>query len=548
MAVVQISKIQIRRGKEYQDGIPQLAGGEMAWAVDTQRLYIGNGAVSEGAPQVGNTRILTETDNLLDIAAHYIYKRYDSAIQTGDDVNYPIIRSLQDRLDDTVSAAAYGIFPVAEDQTEKIQRAIDNLFANISTKSSAESRITLEFGPGVYFISSTIYLPSHVRIVGAGSQKTIFQFTTVGTTCFQFVNDTSTPSARYTSLGITYNLQPKFCMLKGFTLNTGDPTNQALELYAVRDSYFEDLEITGGYGDSVVSANSIGLGLYARSSVVTCQRNYFKNVILDGFANAVFSKTDIINNVWDECNLINCRYGFNFGTGTSFVSGSGELFGPRRNVIQNSYFHNIDRQGVLITNGYGNKVLGSTFVNVGNDGGGNFNNQYAQISFVSSGNSLGNNSFDRAFSTKLDDDPLSPTFGTIIQDGLANTNLSETYLPEVDGVSAVEDSEARKISLQTSFSPVIAFRLPVNGATGFEISYVLTSSSPSQTRYGKITIGINYSSNTAQLTDDFDFTGSGTGTNIGFDCIKSGNSLTLYYYNFNITNTSFMTYTYKAIR
>ncbi len=548
MAVVQISKIQIRRGKEYTDGVPQLSGGEMAWAVDSQRLYIGNGAVSEGAPQVGNTRILTEADNLLDIAAHYIYKRNDAAIQTSTDVNYPIIRSLQERLDERVTAAAYDIYPGPDDQTANIQRAIDNLFANTSTKSSAESRVTLEFGPGTYYISSTIYLPSHVKIVGAGTQKTIFQFTTVGTTCFQFVNDTSTSSARYTSLGITYNLQPKFCVLKGFTLNTGDPTNQALELYAVRDSHFEDLELTGGYGDSVVSANSIGIGLYARSSVVTCQRNYFKNVIVDGFANGIYSKTDIINNVWNECNVVNSRYGFNFGTGTSFVLGSGEGFGPRRNIVQNSYFQNIDRQGVLISNGYGNKVIGNTFVNVGNDGGGNFNNVYSHISFVSSGNAAANNTFDRAYSTKVDDDPLSGTYGTIIQDGLANTNLLETYLPEVDGISLQQVNEAIQVSLTTAFTSQSIFRLPVNGATGFEISYVITSSSPVQTRYGKLTIGVDYAGNTAQLSDDYDFSGSGTATNIGFGCNKSGNSLTIYYYNLNVANTSTMTYTYKAIR
>ena len=44
MAVVQISRIQIRRGqKNLGSGLPQLASGEFGWAVDTQELYIGNG-------------------------------------------------------------------------------------------------------------------------------------------------------------------------------------------------------------------------------------------------------------------------------------------------------------------------------------------------------------------------------------------------------------------------------------------------------------------------------------------------------------------------
>ena len=65
MAIVQISRIQIRRGqKNVGSGVPQLAGGELGWAVDTRELYIGNGSVSEGSPAVGNSKILTEHDNL----------------------------------------------------------------------------------------------------------------------------------------------------------------------------------------------------------------------------------------------------------------------------------------------------------------------------------------------------------------------------------------------------------------------------------------------------------------------------------------------------
>lgn len=57
MAVVQISKIQLRRG--LQENLPQLASAELAWSVDERRLYIGNGTLAEGAPTVGVTEILT---------------------------------------------------------------------------------------------------------------------------------------------------------------------------------------------------------------------------------------------------------------------------------------------------------------------------------------------------------------------------------------------------------------------------------------------------------------------------------------------------------
>ena len=62
MAVIQISKVQVRRGQTRSIGMPQLSGGEFGWSYDQQELYIGNGSVADGAPEVKNTRILTEHD------------------------------------------------------------------------------------------------------------------------------------------------------------------------------------------------------------------------------------------------------------------------------------------------------------------------------------------------------------------------------------------------------------------------------------------------------------------------------------------------------
>jgi hypothetical protein len=83
MAVVSISRIQVRRGqKNTGSGLPQLASGEFGWAVDSQELFIGNGSVAEGAPYVGNTKMLTENDNLFEFANTYSYKN-NLNVQTG---------------------------------------------------------------------------------------------------------------------------------------------------------------------------------------------------------------------------------------------------------------------------------------------------------------------------------------------------------------------------------------------------------------------------------------------------------------------------------
>lgn len=533
MAVVQISKIQLRRGREQETGIPQLASGELAWAVDTQKLYIGNGSVSEGAPAVGNTRIITSADNLLDIADHYTYKVNDASINTSGDANYPVIRSLQERLDERVTAEAYGIYSSVDDQTTSIQRAIDNLFLNADTMSNSDKRITLEFGPGTYYFNSTIYLPSHCRIVGAGIQKTIFQFTGTNTAAFEFMNDESTTTSRQTNLDPTPGAstftqinQPKHCLLKDFTLNTGDTTVTAIKCNAIRDSVFENLELTGGFGDSSISTNSMGVGLYALSAIVTCQRNKFDKITYDGFTYAVWSKYDILNNNFSDSNIINCQYGFNFGTGST--GATGQIYGPRNNTITRSNFDNVDRQGILVNKGYGNKSRGNNFTNVGNDGGGNSNNVYSQITFTVKGNSTSQDSFDRALE-------------------LSNGLLAETYLPEVQGIAFYPSFETMTASLATSFTSSLFARFPVTNDAGIEIDYILHSDNILEFRKGKIHIAVDFSQANVQLVDEYEYTGSGDPDFIGFDAFLVGNEVQVLYYNFNAGNVASMTFTYKVL-
>jgi hypothetical protein len=84
MSIVQISRIQHRSG--LFENLPQLAKAEIGYSVDERRLFIGNGLVSDGAPQTGNTEILTEYSDILNLANLYDYKNSDAGYnpQTGN--------------------------------------------------------------------------------------------------------------------------------------------------------------------------------------------------------------------------------------------------------------------------------------------------------------------------------------------------------------------------------------------------------------------------------------------------------------------------------
>jgi hypothetical protein len=204
MAVVQISRIQVRRGKENSgSGLPQLASGEMAWSVDAQNLWIGNGSVAEGAPFVGNTKILTQNDlssngNILDLIS-YQYKKNDYTIVTGTQgANYPFVRAIQSKIDE-IQTSVHDFGALGDgitDDTAAIQLAINQLFLNNLNLSSVSGRVTLKFPAGLYITSATIYVPSYASLEGAGKGKTVIKFNNTASTpgpVFQFVNDTALP-------------------------------------------------------------------------------------------------------------------------------------------------------------------------------------------------------------------------------------------------------------------------------------------------------------------------------------------------------------------
>ena len=648
MAVVQISKIQLRRGKKLVSGMPQLASGELAWAIDTQELYIGNGAVSEGSPAVGNTKVLTENDSILDLFDQYQYKPNDTLIQTGINVNFPVQRTLQERLDEgRVNAASFGISGTDStvDQTGAIQNAIYSLYLT----ASPSNRVAIEFDPGTYTIVGTIYMPSNVHLIGDGKGKTIFNFvkggivndllasstlsgtagsyplptteryytdvpTTGGSgtglvvnvrttanngnytngnttitvvdhgsgyvagdtivisstnlgnlgtnlsitlvdtalnpvfntsTVFEFINESSTRTQRNV-LPTTYNRQAKNIRLQGFTVETNSSEIRAFNFTNVRNSKVIDVKAKGNNGSDdytsetstndgspiiipTLISNSVALEMTATSDFL-CTGNEFINFEAEGFSYGVFSNTEIKNNLFDRCTFRVLYIGISFGAGAALSNN-----GPIKNTVSDSLFETIARQGILIDKGYGNRSRGNTFYNVGNNGGGNANNVYSQIKFVTAGNSSFQDHFDRA-------KDLSKDFFT------------EGYITEIEGSAFKHELVTNSRQLSTSGLSVEAFRLPLNDSSGFEVEYVFQSTAYTQMRRGKMYIAVDSANNNVQLADDYEYIGTpGEDNNLIFTASlitppgTSIKALVVSYTNINISDTNVFTYTYTAL-
>ena len=179
MAVIQISKIQVRRG--LQENLPQLASGEMGWSVDERRLWIGNGTLSEGAPEEGNTEILTSRTDILQVIQSYVFHGEESGYvsQTGPSRLSDVVRTLQNKFDEQISLRDF-IRPEeadSNDYTLPLQRAIDQIFP-ADYYATVGVRRRLHIPAGVYPISSTITIPPYASIFGDGPRSTIIKLTT----------------------------------------------------------------------------------------------------------------------------------------------------------------------------------------------------------------------------------------------------------------------------------------------------------------------------------------------------------------------------------
>jgi hypothetical protein len=175
MAIVTISRIQHRRG--LQENLPQLSAAELGWATNSRRLFIGNGPLTEGAPEVGNTEILTEYSDILNLASTYTYKNEDAGYSptTGPSPNNPTVRTLQRKFDDFVSVKDFGAKGDGEtDDTVAINRALFELYCREPYEGA---RKALYFPAGRYIVSDFIKVPSNASLIGEGPSNTILQQT-----------------------------------------------------------------------------------------------------------------------------------------------------------------------------------------------------------------------------------------------------------------------------------------------------------------------------------------------------------------------------------
>lgn len=467
MAVVQISKIQVRRGKKNVGiGVPQLSAAEFAWAVDSQELFIGNGSITEGAPYVGNTKIITEHDNILELASAYRFALPEPSIGLSVD------RSLQSKLDEYVSILDFGA--VSDGSTDNVA-AFETAFSELFKNADPKFKKVLIIPNGTYFFASTLRIPSTAIIRGETRDGVVLE---IGSNNIVFVTEDGLELVQFNS-----NNRPHSVDISNLTISR---SSGRLVLSGVRDSKISNVKFKGEYGllDSVLSPT-------ARDSAVSWQ-NDFNEIKTTGI---IFESCHFVNQEM----AIKCTQTSSFETTIRFtdcdflvnniaVYVDGVTSQTNRWKFENCRWELIHQQAILITQGRGTYVVDCDFKDCGN---GNNSAQYPVVPIIEFGDNRGN-------------DVVNCTSNRSQFAGLTVSTTTVGF-PEALGSSktTLTNSQYSDIFLSDSFRPFVVF--PATHRFIY-IHYFLKLSSHS--RVGRLTLTIDDDLSTVAITDEYQYSPS----------------------------------------
>jgi len=557
MAVIEIAKIQVRRGQANETGLPQLDSGEFGWAIDTQKLYIGNGSVAEGAPEIGNTEIITEhtVANIFDIDSLYYYRGYlegATPVITGPGGNGNSTRTLRRKLDDNITVLDFGALGNnSTPDTEKIQQAIDQLYLN-SDQSDARSRRRLSIPAGTYIITSTIYIPPYTTIVGDGPDKTILKLTSLGQGIMQTVDITS-------DIGLPVKLEygqnnfstvAKDVYIEGVTFCYDNGLGQSgleplLKLDCVEDAQIVNCKFQG-YNTPLIIADDIYTGIDIRGQgAITSKNVTIRDCVFDGLKIGVRSNYDIEDIDIDKNKFTNLYSGIAFGLASSNNTGgwteslvSGNNTGPIRGKITENLFSTIQYQAIVVGNNATDtptyhKSLGNTFEEVGNNVLGDLEQSRPLIEFNSYGNLSRDDLFLRerfASDNALDDTGLVPSV-----QGRTFVESNVTYMTDI-------------VTMTPTPEAILLTRLPYSGNDQVvKVQYIVYKTTDGVSRKGELSINVALAAY-ANVTDNFSYVGPNNG-GVEFSAVLNTTYRQIrIYYTSTINSAGTIEYRYSSLQ
>jgi hypothetical protein len=509
MAIVQISRITQRKG--LAENLPQLAGGELGWAIDDRKLYIGNGTLAEGAPTVGNTEVLTEFSDILDLASSYTYKGEAAGytVQTGPTASDPVTRTLQAVFDDYASIKDFGATgDGVTDDTAAINRAFYQLYCR---DINVQIRRSLFFPAGTYRITSELLIPPFARLIGEGANSSIIVLDADSDS--DYVART-VDSQQQTGLNVGSNgaIVPQLVEISEMAFSTEKVSNIFL-LEDVSQVNVSNCNFYGPYAisDLTTAADNVSCVRFASSLSLVTNHVTFDSCRFSNMIYAVNTNEQIQGVVFSNSKFDTLYQGILLGT-DSPVQG-----GPTGVRITQNLFDNIAYEGIIIGNIQKNVSGYNIFLNVANNFQGNGFPVAAIIDIQANNNVSVGDMFERNDADNTEHPRINNNDNQVFALDNGVRYKFGSYNREA-GVKVFLNFTAVEIN-------VPGFEISVDDdADSFIMEYRYHSATNGTTRYGRMTIvGVaTGGSGTFSYSDDYTENGS-TGITLTPVQVNEGN-------------------------
>ena len=482
MAVIQISKIQVRRGKKVSNtGVPQLSSAEFAWAIDSQELFIGNGSIAEGAPFVGNTKVLTENDNILELAAAYRFASTDPAIV------YSVPRSLQGKLDEFVSVADFG---AVNDGSTDCTAAFQNAFLELFRNTNVDYKKVLLVPNGNYLFLSDLRIPSTAIIRGETENGAVLN---VANNDILFI----TAAGDDISTSVTAATRPVNVKISNLTISR---TTGQFNLSGLGKSLFSDVTFEGEYTipatDITTSPDLSSAAVFWENNIldipvsdVTFSNCSFKNNLISVKAVQSFPTATVVN--FNNCKFIENDIGV-YINGDPGQSNNWTFFESR--------FELIAKQAFWATQGYDTLFDSCKFIDCGNGINNSATPKYTIVEFGQTRNNRLVNCNSNRIQAISD---ITSSTATGYSEAV-NASLAEFNDRNYSLVYPTDAALPLTLFSTTNRYFYVHYVLKINA----DAAFVATPSKPVPDRYtrvGKLTITIDDDYTNTSITDEYQY-------------------------------------------
>ena len=388
MAIVQISRIQHRRG--VADNLPQLAVGELGLAVDTRRLYIGNGGTD--APKIENIELLTANSDLLDSADTYTYKGAASGYNatTGTTANNPITRTMQQKFDDHASVKDFGAKGDGlTDDTVAINRALFQLYCRAA---NTEIRRALFFPAGTYIVTDILKIPTYATLIGEGHDSSIIKATSTTPDCIAMTADALQQVDG--SVGASSASLPGEVNIAGLTFHASVDTVDSFVVNQAQNVTFSHCRFQG-------FQTTVPTAIGNSATTVKLESSNSRETEHIHFVGCTFTKSNLLVNADHDMSSITfsgCEFNTafkGFKIGENKTGSAPSVDGPRGVKITNSLFDDIYNHAIHGFAGPGLTSAFNTFKDCANNNLGIGNSNTHVINFAETGMNSISDDFER---------------------------------------------------------------------------------------------------------------------------------------------------------